>query len=786
MARRFIVAAFLVCASVLLGLAQESPVVPLSPRFNTIGAALQQPWGKAFWIERKAGKYRMGDTASKFFGNTDFADLTFDISNNKALANVGVQGTIQHLTIYRDSYRVTSHPDNLPGVWMAKDNSSFGPYSYKLQIGSETYDLAKVDWDFRTGLLDNIFPITELRDPQGRFLVRLLTYAPVSSDGSERLRGVVYGLQLENRSDQNLRGEVELPETFEDKRQDFTTQRISMWEPFEFEFALGDSTAFQRKIKFTLAKNESVWVPTILYMPGDPTPQEVSKKGTVAWLGETWAYYRHVLGRLRTPADDYLAEFFERQVMQALQSIAMSASGKVAGTNWGSYPATREIWMKDAYYSCLPITLLDPSLAPQIILWFNEFGVRQKGNVIPGGLDHSLSLSVASIVLGGQYYDHTGDKVFFIQHPELKRNWDNLLEQMIASRPDEHVWLFPTRYISDGAVEGDYHTGTNVVAWRALRAYSRLLKEVYDEPQPARRYSEIADKVYDAILAKTVIDGPFGKQFIEAVHRDGKPPLMISDGEESDTTLMPFYGFLPYDDETYLHYMHFSMSEYNRLYQPKVRAISWANSPATPLDDRVPSTAPGYMKGIAFGNDPGALFGEHGYYSEVRRITDADGSIWWWSYGWNSNPPKWSYDDPVRLNIPGKSGWFAGVHTAVFISRYLGVVYDAPTQTLRFAPSPLLGKRFKWADFPMGEDHFSVSYEREGSTVLTSVTNESGKVIHLEAMLPVDGLGDSLVVSIAGIRQSTPATTRYLGRDSIRVLSDVAAGKTITIAVSGK
>ena len=110
------------------------------------------------------------------------------------------------------------------------------------------------------------------------------------------------------------------------------------------------------------------------------------------------------------------------------------------------------------------------------------------------------------------------------------------------------------------------------------------------------------------------------------------------------------------------------------------------------------------MKGIALGSTPEALFGEHGYYTEVRRVTDADGSVFWWPYGWNSNPPKWDYDRPVRMAVPGKSGWFAGVHTALFISRYLGVSYDAPRRVLAFAPSPLLGDRFRWSDFPTGND----------------------------------------------------------------------------------
>ena len=720
--------ALLNVASLLLALsapAPESPAPSAAPANQGVAEAIGRPWGKLFWIERRNGQYRMGDPGSRYAHNSDFEHLTFDISNNKVLANVGVQGELKSLTIYRDSYGVAGFPESLPGVWMAKDNSTFGPYSYTLHLQGEAHDLAGVDWDFRTGLLDNIFPVTELHDPRGRFLVRLLTYAPVSADGSHRVRAAVYGLEIENRSPGRLEGTIELPGTFANQRQDFLKHPIHMWEPFEFEFGRGDSGPFRREVPFNLAVGERLWLPTVLYMPGDTALAEVNAKGTLAWLRESGAYYRRVLGRLETAGDPFLAEFFERQALQALQSIAVSPAGALAGTNWGSYPATREIWMKDAYYSCLPMVPMDLSLAPAIIRWFSEHGVRPKGTLVEGGLNHSLSLSVAGVVLAGLYYERSGDRAFFVAHPELKRRWDDLLEQMIASRAEGDRWLFRSRYISDGALEGDYHTGSNVVAWRALTAWSRLLGEVFGDTSRARRYAGVAEKVRAALLATTVIDGPFGRQFIEGVDESGKPPRMISDGEESDTTLMPVYGLLPYDDENYLNTLRFAMSEHNEAYHPGVRAIAWAGKPDTPLADRVPSTAPGYLKGIALASTPEALFSEHGYYTEVRRVTDADGSVFWRPYGWNSNPPKWDYDRPVRMAVPGKSGWFAGVHTALFISRYLGVSYDAPRRVLAFAPSPLLGDRFRWSDFPTGNDHFSVSYERESSAVKVTASGSS-------------------------------------------------------------
>jgi hypothetical protein len=283
----------------------------------------------------------------------------------------------------------------------------------------------------------------------------------------------------------------------------------------------------------------------------------------------------------------------------------MSGSGKLAGSNWGSYPATRQIWTKDCFYSCLPLMALEPALAQKMILWFHEFGVRQPGEIVTGGLNHSISLSVASVMLAGLYYDQTGDKTFFTQHPELRAAWGKLLDELVATRQEPDVWLFPTQYISDGKLDCDWHCGSNIAVWRALKSYARLLAEVYGDARRANDYAALADKVRDAILKKTAITGPFGRQFIEGVNRNGKVPRMTSDGEESETTLMPFYGFLPYDDATYRNYMHFSVSTHNAQYNATFHSIDWGPG--------VPATAPGYNKGLCFGTDRDSLFGDHGY-----------------------------------------------------------------------------------------------------------------------------------------------------------------------------
>jgi hypothetical protein len=160
--------------------------------------------------------------------------------------------------------------------------------------------------------------------------------------------------------------------------------------------------------------------------------------------------------------------------------------------------------------------------------------------------------------------------------------------------------------------------------------------------------------------------------------------------------------------------MRFSVSTNNLIYQPKVHAITWAEKPMSPLEDRIP-TAPGYNKGLAFADDRDSLFGEHGYYTEIRRVTDTDGSVPWWPY-------KKPEPGNVRRSYPGKSGWFAGVYSVLFVDRFLGLRYDAPRQTLRFTPHSAIGD-FAWTDFPMGRDRFSVSYRQGVATFKNSAAH---------------------------------------------------------------
>ena len=756
----------------------------VGPKSNSIKEAISKPWGKLFYIERIDGKYKMGDTISQFNNNKEFEHLTFDISNNKVLANVGIQGSLKRMTIYRDSYFSNCSPPSgltdgsWPGVWAAKDNSSYGPYSFSIELNGKNYDLDKVEWDFRTGLLDNLIPITELKGPNDQFKINLLTFAPISTDGKKRVRGLVYGLFLENNSTELLSGTIHLPKLFTNKRQDVNPilngpLSWAIFDPYDFEMAIGDTEQQNFNVSFNLKKGEGIWVPVVFNNLGDTALYEINSLGTIEWLNQTEQYFRNIVGQVKTPEDPYLSEFFERQVLAAFGSIAMSESGKIAGSNWGSYPATRQIWMKDFYYSCLPFMRLDKDFAQKLILWFSEFGVRPKGNAMKGGVNHSVGISMASIMLAGQYYENTGDKEFFSGNIQLKKYWNDIITELISSRKDPDIWLFPSKYISDGSIKPDYHTGSNVCAWFALKSYARLLKEVYNEQAAGKEIEAIAGKVQNAIMDKCTINGPFGKQFIEATYRDGSEAPMESDGEESDITLMPYYGFLSWDDPTYLNYMRFSVSEHNTIYRPDLHAISWFG---------VPSTAPGYLKGLCAGTDHASLFGEHGYLNEIRKITDADGSIWWWNYYSKKNP---EYGEVERNSLPGKSGWFSGIYASVFIARHLGLSYDQTTNSLRFSPlMPSSG--FTWNNFTLAGKIFSANYHFSNQSVTINLKSGNPDITKTDICLPVQSFRKGFKFYVNGRLSKDFKIIKYLNQDYISSSIDLPGKGEATILVSSK
>ena len=115
---------------------------------NSILEALRQPGSPFFNLTFSNGKYSTELRESYYSGCFPDKDFTFDVSNNKVLANIDASGTVKHLVIYRGCYSV----DDIPGVWIAKDFSDSGPFAFSIRVGETVTRPADGATDFSTSL----------------------------------------------------------------------------------------------------------------------------------------------------------------------------------------------------------------------------------------------------------------------------------------------------------------------------------------------------------------------------------------------------------------------------------------------------------------------------------------------------------------------------------------------------------------------------------------------------------------------------------------------------------
>ena len=682
--------------------------------------------------------------------------ITFDVSNNRVLGNIGITGEVKSFTTYRNSYPGDNH---LPGIWWYKDLTTTGPYAWSIKVDGEEVDLAATA-SIRTALLGNMFPLTVLETD--RFHIKLISFAPISSDGTKRPGALFVGVQIANISDESLSLSVGLPKSYENSNVYFANGSIE-----------------DRSRTLEIAKGEDCWFPgVIVALPGRTIMRELGDDSFIHWFNETWEFYRRMIGHLEMEDDPFAAEFLPRMIHLCFCAVCINESGEVVGANWGSYPATTQIWMRDMGYTVLPLFSFDPDLFKKVLLWFLDKGIRYVGDkrfegyALGGGIDYSLTNALTPVVIAGLYYRSSGDHTFFEQYPGIIKKIRSLIDELIPLR-DEDTSLFPSVWISDGPSRGDFHTGSNVVAWYCLTTAAELIGDIVGDKILAGRYREIADKTAEGIVSFCRDTGPEGMQFVEGRNRDGST-LFDHDGEESDTTLMPFYGFAGYDDPAYQNHVRVALTEANRYYKTHTNGIedsTWIDSHDNPGID---ATFPGYITGFAGVQNGDEMSGPDGRLSVIRRLTDIDGSIWWWPY---------KHDKVVRAfeiegEHVGKSGWAAAVYILHFVSQILGLVFDGPGRSLTFRPfSP--SSRFAWTDFPLGTARFSVGYARAEEKVSYFVENLNAFPItaRTEAILAPNAKVSELMINGTLQDPETCETDAFFTSTTARIEKILAPGE---------
>lgn len=694
-----------------------------------------------FNLKIENGEYY--SSLNESYYSNKFPDDTFsyDISNNKVVANITEFGDIRHISFYHSCY----YCDDIPGVWACKDFTQHDNFYFEIKINGKLNNLSEGNSKVESDLLDNFFPRVSHIDEKYR--ATIISVAPISKDG-RRLSILIYGMYLENTSNEELECEVYLPKKYKKKYSDVRYLSLD----------LGTYDDYDVKKSYTLKSGESVWIPVILYAPGSYEEVVILKKyGTLYWINQTYEYYRSLVGELKMNDDKLSALIYERSVLSALGAIAMNSKGEIVGSNWGTYPVLKRTWNKDMYYSLLPIGILDPEIYKKSMLWFLEYGIRPKGSKYEGGIQHSLTNSLSSVMMAGLYFEATDDKAFFIKNQEVYLKLKEILSSAIDLKDDDKVNLIPSTWISDAFSLGKYHTGSNIFLWKCLKSFSKLSKEVFNDYDISKFYDEYADKLKADIEGYMTYDGIFGKQYLEGIGslkpnkkltyplknyqnvffdqgidflddvHDGKDVnLLMHDGEESDTTLIPFYGYKSYDDIIFRNYLRFTASSHNPTYSTLSRGIKWGNQSE--------ATFPGYTTLFLNTVNKESMVGQDGYMTELKRLIDIDGSWWWWPYKVGSKT-----SNVERLNSCGKCGWAAGVFSTIFITQILGIVYNAPKKTLKYRPfSP--SSNFEWKNARFGNSRFDLSFMKKHEDSIVYIKNKNKYEINVE--LELIGKGD--------------------------------------------
>lgn len=673
--------------------------------FSSIQELLSLECNPYFNVSIRDGHHSSTNEISYYANKLPAPDFSFDISNNKMLCNVDEYGTLKALTVYRDCFE----SDDIPGAWVAKTFTQQTDFFFSLIVGDRSYALNRHAECVTADLLLNIVP--RARHDFADFSATVVTL-PLIDAGGRRMDTVLYGLQVVNHGDHLMEGSVVLPKVYTDRHYDVRhiSQRL-----------LGDrspETDQYRHVPFSLLPGESLWVPYCFYIPGCFAETEtIEAEGTLAWVNRTVAHLKSLFGTLTMPDHPMAAYLLERCLHQSLGAIAMNQRNEVVGANWGTFPASERIWNKDMFYSVMALRYSDDPVFDAAVEWFMRYAVRSRGTKYPGGVFHSLSNSLSPIVLLGLYFQNHARIPLLEVHPEYYDRMREILDEVLAA--EDGSGLFGSRWLSDAISLGKYHTGSNLCLWFACRTMARIADELYADATLGKRYADAAHRIGEAIETHLPVPGPFGRQYTEGISGlDGdktvqdladydtlfsseglgfltdilhgtRADLLMHDGEESDTTLMPVYGFCDYRHEPFRNYASFTSSAHNPTYGVRSRGIQWGL--------QSDATFPGYTTGLVRALDEESFTGPHGALTELERLADLDGSWWWWPY-----PKGAATGEVVRMTKCGKCGWAAGVFTNLFVDQFLGLRYEARERRLTIDPLEFV-PGFRWERARLGD-----------------------------------------------------------------------------------
>ncbi len=704
--------------------------------------------------------------------------FTFDLSNNRLIASLSHRGETQHASIVTGLSPAPMGPQALRGVFVQKDLVDGGPWGFAIQSGDQAPQPFHTLPQVGSTYLDGVIPRFTAR--YGNLRIDLVAFAPAAQPLPTAPRALIQVVSILNQGSSHEQGELHILGGAENGHEELSARsRQAVFCLDGEEWSAGfPARAFslapgqRATLAFGFALGES---PSELASTG----QLLRSRLTLDWLGQTHAILRGRLGRLSIPESPFWAEFFERLSEQSRIPALYLDDGRLGGTFIGSgYEGaksiwSRNVWLKDSYYQMLAMAMAEPRLSADAALFFLRWGVPPQpyGRGVKrfpeaGPELHSLGLTLAPFLLAGHYYRSTGDKEFFLAHPELfdaaRRRFATLLE----SRRDKEVYLFHSMYISDGDARGLYHSGSNVLAWYAFQHMARIAREVFGDGHAADEWTAIAGRIREDLLKHCTGPSPDGHRFFEGVNGDGSFPPEV-DGEESDLGLAPFYGILEADFEPLQTHLRLGLSELNPLYGPAVDGIWWHDNMFHG------STFPAWVAALGGARDEKQLARR---MAKIEGLTDLDGSIWWWPYDHNQQ------DASAPKRKPIKSGWAAGALVNRFVNDILGLRADVPARTVSLRPF-CPWNEFAWEGARQGAAAFDLAYrvgDRATSGELVNRNDEAYAGV-IELVLPAGA--EPAACRINGQPSGNFARTLRYGRPAVRVEAGIPPGERLAVEI---
>jgi len=769
----------------------EGPFVP----FGSLADALNGPRSGFFGITperrpRDSGtRYRAGGVSGA--EEPPAFHLSFEVTNNQILCSLTSTGLLRDPCIFSGPVPASRRGRTFVGEQLLGGS----PWSFAIRRKAGEAVSLHLTHGASVELLGDLFPLFSYECEGLR--TRLLAFAPETTGPyAVRPRAIVAVVQVQNPGADTVNASLLVPSVHDLRDADlasavaapaesphprFTENPVPIRPGYEAVMCLDDTawSATFPEISFRLRPGEQI-VFAFAFVLGE-TPDELRSTGELLrgrsaldWLNQTWQSRTERYGRLSIPDDPYYAESYIRLVEEGSTATLYTTDG----VYWGGGPSG---------YSDFAMAVFEPRFVADLITRsLAGFRPRKPDEPPPPGITYSLVGALGPLASAGLYYRMTGDLAFFQQHPEVLAFARERLADIVKAREGE-PFLFPSKMLWDGPSRGDYHTGSNVLAWVAFDGMARVAREACGESELADEWSAIAADVKRDILRYCVGEGSLGRQFYEGANRDGTY-VVGHDGEEAFTTLMPFFGFCEADDPAYVNHARLALSRENPLYVAEVDGIAWADgrdgswqgnwrTGAPP--PRGPTTMPGQMAMFAGIRNEREL---HDRLEQLRGLTDLDGSIWWWPYSYPAMDPALVRRRDVGGCDLSKSGYVAALYLCLFVNNMLGLSVDVPAQQVALRPF-CPWSSFTWEHCRLGRSLFDFTYRQGDGMLVGEIANRNDRAFDgtIELTLPEGAHASECRVNRVPAKK-IECTRRY-GRSAVRMSGAITPGETLCLEV---